>query len=53
MVWAELYITQTIITEDDLIGKLGTGWEKDGDYIKSPNGNKFDVDEHGNVNVIE
>lgn len=53
MTWTGLYIYQNHITNEDLKTKLGAGWEIDNGCIVSPSGNKFEVDQEGNVSVVE
>lgn len=58
MAWAGLYIEKTTITLEDLLEELGDDWSTDetdteNKIIISPTKNKFSVDEHGKVNVVE
>lgn len=54
--WINLYQTQSLITLDNLITelkKIDEEWEKESNYIKSPNANKFTVTEEGTAEIIE
>lgn len=46
---AKIMETKSIVTNSDVCTKLG--WSLDGTYIKSPNGNKFNVNEFGEITV--